>query len=461
MIKIYDTLTRQKKEFLPPGSRVRMFVCGPTVYDFSHVGHARTYVAYDTIARYLRYRGYDVFYLQNITDIDDKIIERARQKEQNPAELAQEYKEAYFEDMKKIGISSVSEYAPATQYIPEIVGQVKRLVGKGIAYLIKNDGYYFDLAKFPDYGKLSGRTTEAAEDATSRIDEGIDKKNKGDFALWKFSKPEETGWDTEFGYGRPGWHIEDTAITEKHFGSQYDLHGGARDLMFPHHEAEIAQMESVSGKRPFVNYWVHTGFLTIGGQKMSKSLHNFITIRDVLQKYTPETLRLMFLMTHYRSPIDYSEKNIKQAEAAMARIGEFIGRLQHFQDTSKNILLSDKTEAFKNISREIITALDDDFDAPRAIALLFDYIHAANQEIDDGKLPPELEVWKIFGDVLAILPPSSAKSKLPDDITALVNEREQVRGQKDFARADQLREQIQELGYTIDDTNYGPLVKKS
>ncbi|MEK7151527.1 MAG: cysteine--tRNA ligase, partial [Patescibacteria group bacterium] len=307
MIKIFNTLTRQKEEFKPTDpKKVKMFVCGPTVYDYSHIGHARTYIIYDVIARYLRSCGYDVFYLQNITDIDDKIIERAKQKQQSPSDLAQEYKEKYYEDIKKLGITSVSEYAPATQYIPEIISQVQRLIEKGIAYLIEEEGYYFDLTQFTDYGRLSGRTTEAAEDATSRIDESSKKRNKGDFVLWRLSKPEEPGWDSPFGYGRPGWHIEDTAITEKNFGPQYDIHGGAHDLIFPHHEAEIAQMESISGQKPFVKYWAHSGFLTINGQKMSKSLGNFVTIRDVLEKYPPETLRLMFLMSHYRSPVDYT-----------------------------------------------------------------------------------------------------------------------------------------------------------
>ncbi len=461
MIKIFNTLTRQKEEFKPTDpKKVKMFVCGPTVYDYSHIGHARTYIIYDVIARYLRSCGYDVFYLQNITDIDDKIIERAKQKQQSPSDLAQEYKEKYYEDIKKLGITSVSEYAPATQYIPEIISQVQRLIEKGIAYLIEEEGYYFDLTQFTDYGRLSGRTTEAAEDATSRIDESSKKRNKGDFVLWRLSKPEEPGWDSPFGYGRPGWHIEDTAITEKNFGPQYDIHGGAHDLIFPHHEAEIAQMESISGQKPFVKYWAHSGFLTINGQKMSKSLGNFVTIRDVLEKYPPETLRLMFLMSHYRSPVDYTEENLKQAEAATTRIKEFLDRLHKFESAGENLPLSDESANIKKIVQKIITALDDDFDTPKAISLLFDYIHLANREIDNRRLVPELDIWRIFGDILGILPTADSPNEIPDEVKLLTQEREEARQTKNFTRSDELREKIKNLGYELDDTSYGPLIKK-
>ncbi|MBI2669601.1 MAG: cysteine--tRNA ligase [Candidatus Yanofskybacteria bacterium] len=462
MMQIYNTLARQKEEFLSPGSKVRMFVCGPTVYDYSHIGHARTYVVFDVVAKYLRHRGYEVFYLQNITDIDDKIIERAKQKMINPADLALEYKEAYYEDMKSLGITAVSEYAPATQYIPEIVSQVKQLIEKGIAYLIEDDGYYFDLVKFPDYGKLSGRTTQSAEDAVSRIDESIKKRNRGDFALWKFSKLEEPGWNSELGYGRPGWHIEDTAMTEKHFGFQYDLHGGAQDLIFPHHEAEIAQMESISGKKPFVKYWIHPGFLTVSGQKMSKSLGNFITIRDALKKYPAEALRMMILMAYYRSPIDYSEENLRQTEAAVNRLAEFTNRLKNIE---KSLLRSStpKLELIEKIKENFEKEMDDDFNTPKAIASLFDFVREVNPLIDERKISSEdakksLEMLNEFDQILSIIPKKS--QEIPPEIQKLISERETIRQAKDFIHSDQLRDQIKNLGYEIEDTNYGPLVKK-
>lgn len=468
-IKIYNTLTRQKEEFRPhedlpaqAGKKVRMFVCGPTVYDYSHIGHARTYIAYDVIVRYLRYRGYDVFYLQNITDIDDKIIERARHKEENPADLAQEYKEAYYEDMKALGVISVSEYAPATKYIPEIISQVRRLIEKGVAYLIEDDGYYFDLTKFPEYGKLSGRTTESAEDAVSRIDESVQKRNKGDFALWKFSKPEEPGWDSDLGYGRPGWHIEDTAMTEKHFGPQYDIHGGARELIFPHHEAEIAQMESISGKSPLVKYWVHTGLLTISGQKMSKSLGNFVTIREILKKYPPEVLRFTMLSGHYRSPIDYKEENLKAAEAAVARIGEFKNRIHHY-DSNAQEPMAEQAKEIEDFYEKILESLDDDFNTPEAFGHFFELIKKINtcidNKIDISQFQSPLAVFGIFESILGVVPPTAIE--ISGEIKNLVEEREKMRENKDFADADRLRNQIQKLGYSIDDTAYGPLVKKA
>src|SRR3989338_3896037 len=282
MLKIYNTLSGKKEAVtLKKGKAVQLFVCGPTVYDYSHLGHARTYIAFDVIVKYLKEKGYKVFYLQNITDIDDKIIQRAQKKGIAAEKLAQDFEKEYLKDMKTLKVDSVTKYARATDYIKEIISQTKRLLEKGYAYQIK-DGIYYDISKFKNYGKLSGRTVQQAEDAISRIDENINKKNKGDFILWKISKPGEPKWTSPCGYGRPGWHIEDTAITEKIFGPQYDIHGGGEDLIIPHHEAEIAQMEAISGKKPLVKYWLHTSFLNVGGKKMSKSLGNFFTIRDIL-----------------------------------------------------------------------------------------------------------------------------------------------------------------------------------
>ena len=275
MLKLYSTLSRKREIFKSiKKGKVNLFVCGPTVYDYAHLGHAKTYIQFDIIVKYLRYKGYKVFYLQNITDIDDKIIKRANEEKVDWKEIVKKYKEEYLEDMKNLGVDSIDKYANATDYIPEIISQVKRLIDKGIAYKI-SDGYYFDLTKFKEYGKLAKRKTEQAEDAVSRIDENPEKRNKGDFCLWKFKKENEPFWESELGEGRPGWHIEDTAITEKELGSQYDIHGGGLDLIFPHHEAEIAQMESISGKKPLVRYWMHIGFLKTKNRKMSNSSGNF------------------------------------------------------------------------------------------------------------------------------------------------------------------------------------------
>src|SRR4030042_5837800 len=284
MLKLYNTQNRKKETFKPgKGKKINLFVWGPTVYDFSHIGHARTYISFDVIVKYLRETGFDVFYLQNITDIDDKIIERAKKTKTSPQKLAEKFKKEYLKDVKDLNITSVSKYAKATDYTKEIISQAKRLMKKGYAYQIE-DGIYYDISKFKNYGKLSGRTIIQAEDGVSRIDQAKNKKNKGDFCLWKKSKPGEPKWSSPWFEGRPGWHIEDTAITEKQFGPQYDIHGGAQDLIFPHHEAEIAQMEAISKKHPLVQYWLHTGFLRVEGQKMAKSLGNFITIRDFLKE---------------------------------------------------------------------------------------------------------------------------------------------------------------------------------
>ncbi len=461
-MQIYNTLTKQKDDFLPPGSKVRMFVCGPTVYDYIHVGNARTYTIFDMAAKYLRYRGYEVEYIQNITDIDDKIIARALNLKLDPLDYAKDYTDLFLEDVKKLGINSVSHYEPATKNIEQVIKQVKTLIEKGNAYKIENDGWYFDLKTFPEYGKLSGRTIEMAEDGVSRIDESPDKRNRGDFCLWKFSKPEEPGWDSELGYGRPGWHIEDTAITEKFFGPQYDLHGGGADLIFPHHEAEIAQQESASGLKPFVRYWMHAGLLVNKNQKMSKSLGNFMILREALKKYSPEVLRFYFLSSHYRSPLDYSEELLKQSEAATNRLVEFIIKLHELSklNINKNDSAVDK---LKTLKEKFITEMDDDFNTPSAIARLFDFVKETNTLIDMEQLSSAsaaqiVETFNNFNKVLGIIP--EKLQEIPTEIQNLVNDRADARKRKDFAGADELRKQIKNLGYEIEDTTYGPLIKK-
>ncbi|MFH1575472.1 MAG: cysteine--tRNA ligase, partial [Candidatus Nealsonbacteria bacterium] len=323
-MKLYNTLTGKKETFKPKlDKKVNLFVCGPTVYDYSHLGHARTYVAFDVMVKYLKEKGYKIFYLQNITDIDDKIIKRAEEENITTEKLTKNFEKEYLKDMKSLKINSVTKYARATDHIKEIIAQVKTLQKNGFAYQIA-DGIYYDISKFKNYGKLSKRTVSQAEDGISRIDEGKEKINKGDFCLWKFSKEGEPKWPSPWGEGRPGWHIEDTSITQKFFGAQYDIHGGGKDLMFPHHEAEIAQMEAISGKRPMVKYWIHTGFLTVNGKKMSKSLGNFITIQDFMKEHSARVLRFLMAKTHYRSPADYTEASVIQAKKELERIDEFV-----------------------------------------------------------------------------------------------------------------------------------------
>ncbi|OHA11622.1 MAG: cysteine--tRNA ligase, partial [Candidatus Sungbacteria bacterium RIFCSPLOWO2_02_FULL_47_9] len=292
MIRIYNTLTNKKEDFEPANDkRVNFFVCGPTVYDSSHIGHARTYISFDVIVKYLRYAGYEVFYLQNITDVDDKIIARAHETEEDPLFLSRHFAKEYFEDMQELKITSPSKYASASEFIPQIIKQIETLVKKGVAYSTPS-GVYYDITKFPEYGKLSHQNQSTLLKAV-RIEEDPNKQNDFDFVLWKAKKPGEPFWQSPWGEGRPGWHIEDTAISEYFFGPQYDVHGGGIDLKFPHHESEIAQQEAASDKVPFVKYWLHTGHLQVEKQKMSKSLKNFITIRDILKKHSSEAFRLL------------------------------------------------------------------------------------------------------------------------------------------------------------------------
>ena len=447
MLKVYSTLARKKEIFKPiNGKKVNLFVCGPTTYDYAHVGHAKTYIQFDIIVKYLMYLGYDVFYLQNITDIDDKIIQRAKEQKTTPLKLARKYEKEYRQDMKSINVDSVSKYARATYYIKEIESQVTRLIKKGIAYKI-SDGYYFDLKKFKDYGKLAKRTNEEAEDAVSRIDENIEKRNKGDFCLWKFHKKGEPYWKSDLQEGRPGWHIEDTAITEKEFGPQYDIHGGAVDLIFPHHEAEIAQMESISGKKPLVKYWIHTAFLTIDKEKMSKSKKNFITIREALKKYDGKVIRYFFATNHYRTPINFSYDILEQSKNALERLNDFTFNLKGSKEEDE-LALIEKTR------KEFLKAMDDDFNTPQAFAVIFNFMKEVNKKTGGKKsYNLMLELDKIF-NVLTI-----KKFSVPEKVNQLVKKREEARRNRDYNEADRIREEIKELGYTLEDSPEGPKLK--
>lgn len=428
-LKIYNTLSRKIEEFVPiDGNKVNLFVCGPTVYDFAHIGNAKTYTQFDFIVRYLRFRGYDVLYLQNITNIDDKIIKRAAERGISWDKLASEYEEKYYEEMKSLHNISVTKYARATDYIEQIVKQVKTLEEKGFAYKT-TDGIYYNISKFKDYGKLSGRTEADRDAGVSRIDESLDKKNKNDFCLWKFSP----FWKTELGEGRPGWHIEDTAITESFFGPQYDIHGGAVDLIFPHHEAEIAQMEAASGKIPLVHYWIHCAFLNLNSSKMSKSRGNFIIAREAVEKYGYRLLRFFFISNHYRTTLDFNEDVLIQAKGALDRLDEFVSKIDINMEYNVEEL---KTEVIKN--------LDNDFDTPRAMATIFDFIR--NNQGKAGK-----NTYAFFQELNSIFDFFEFNKETPEEIKMLLKEREKLRGEKKFAEADKIREEIEKHGYDVKD----------
>ncbi len=464
MLKLYNTLSRKKEIFKPfKKGKVNMFVCGITSYDFPHIGHSRTYIVFDAFGKYLKQKGFNVFYLQNITDMDDKIIIRAKEKKITPRKLALLFEKEYLKDMKALKIDSVTKYARATNHIEEIISQVKRLLDKGFAYQIK-DGVYYDILKFKNYGKLSGRTVLQAEDAVSRIDETKSKRNKGDFCLWKLSKKGEPKWKSPFGDGRPGWHIEDTAITEKFFGLQYDIHGGARDLIFPHHEAEIAQIEAISGKSPMVNYWLHTGFLTVKGKKMAKSLGNFITIKDFLKDYSFRVLRLFVLKSHYRSPINYNEKLISQTKKELERIDEFIGKLR--EQRTKNKEQKTKTNNLTlKAQKDFEKAMDDDFNTPKAVAVIFELINKGNSLINKNLLSQTdtrdiLKFLQKVDKVFCFISWSKKKEKIPKEILKLANKREKYRQQRKWEKADEVRKEIEKLGCKIEDTEKGPKLKR-
>ena len=465
-IRIFDTLSESQKPL--NRKKIKLFVCGPTVYGNIHIGNARTYLVFDMFARYLRSMGVDVFYLQNITDIDDKIIAQAVIEKSDAKTTAAKYQKIYLKDIKSLGISSVTRYAPATKYIPEIVKQIKTLVRKGNVYKIDGDGYYFDVTTFPEYGKLARRTLAQAEDGVSRIDESVLKRHKADFCVWKLSRNadsrglnadkrgnNEPSWNTKLGRGRPGWHIEDTAITEHFFGPQYDIHGGGVDIKFPHHEAEIAQQESASGKKPFVKIWMHVGALTVNGKKMSKSLRNFITLENFLKKYPADVLRMMVLSHHYRSPMDYTEKSAEEAEANLNSIKMFLAKIGMAMKRADKIK---KAARGFDLTKSFGEKLSNDFNTPEALAVVFDAINRTNkmmQVLDKKSLKETADSIKKNLGLLGI---SLKLPEIPQKIRKMANEREKLRSNKQFAKSDALRKRIEGLGYTIEDTPHGQLI---
>lgn len=446
-IKVYSTLSKTVEDLKPmEAGKIKFFVCGPTVYDFPHLGHAKTYTQFDFIVKYLRWTGFEVFYLQNITDIDDKIIQRAADRKIVWRQLADEFEKIYTDDMAALRNTAVTKYARATDYIESIVSQVQRMLEKGLAYRTPDNSIYFEIAKFKDYGKLSGRTELKENDGVSRIDNSDQKRGWNDFCLWKASKDGEPSWETAIGNGRPGWHIEDTAITETEFGPQYDIHGGAIDLIFPHHEAEITQMESISGLVPFVRYWLHTGFLNINSQKMSKSLGNFKTIRDLLKIYDYRTLRFFFISNHYRVAMDFSDAALEQAKNSLGRIDEFIFNKvdANFDDLIDEAAVEDAKSKFHE-------ALSNDFNTPQAFAVLFEFIRAQNAKEKSGRRTFEfLNQINSFVDFMKF-----DQAKVSEFVAIMITERDAARAAKDFAKSDEIRDRLLSMGIKIYDTKEG------
>ena len=454
-MKIYNTMTGQKEEFAPIGDTVKMYVCGVTPYDNSHFGHAMSYVFFDTIRRYLKYRGFTVKYVQNVTDIDDKIINRARQRSITPAELATKYSQSFFSDMEALNILKADVNPRATEEVPKIVEVISGLIDKSYAYKTPDGSVYFRVTKKQDYGKLSHRTLDMMQ-AGARIEVGEQKEHPMDFALWKASKQGEPFWDSPWGQGRPGWHIECTAMSIKYLGEQIDIHGGGQDLVFPHHENEIAQSESFTGKKPFVKYWMHNGFLQIGEEKMSKSLGNMLTIKDALSKYSADALRVFILSGQYRSPLSYSEEGLEGAEKGSERLSRTVNR----DDSAASSANSFDPEPYR---KQFIESMDDDFNTAQGLSILFDLARAINQAADSGISVSEGRklLRELAGEVMGLRLTSSqtvaGTVEATPFIDLLIKTRFNLRQAKQYQLADEIRIKLGELGIILEDTPKGTI----
>ncbi|HEC77112.1 MAG TPA: cysteine--tRNA ligase [Thermoplasmatales archaeon] len=479
MLKVYNTLTRKKEPFIPvEEGKVKMYVCGMTTYSDAHIGHARTYVAFDIIRRYLEYKGYDVFYIQNITDIDDKIIKSANEAGMDALEYSSYYAKRCLDDMKNLGIKPANLYPKATEHIEDMIELVKELVNKKYAYVANGD-VYFSVEKFSDYGKLSRQNMKQIK-AGARVEVGEKKRRAEDFALWKSAKPGEPFWESPWGNGRPGWHIECSVMSSKYLGIPFDIHGGGQDLIFPHHENEIAQAESAYGKR-FVNYWIHSGMLKVNGEKMSKSLGNIINIRDALKKWDAEAIRFFFASYHYRSPADFNENAIKNSENALKRIYITKEKLEEYAGDDERVLIEELNEKEREYLNEIEnfcikfeSAMDDDFNTPKAIETLFDFIKKTNKFLMEEEKPNEklckyaLNEFLKISNVLTLLQGKEKKmnveaiNKLAEKygvkkekaekiIEKILEMRRKARNEKNYELADEIREDLRKAGIEIED----------
>ncbi|MEM2429723.1 MAG: cysteine--tRNA ligase [Nitrososphaerales archaeon] len=458
-LKLYNTLTRSKEEFKPLNPPlVRIYTCGPTVYQRPHIGNLRSFIAWDILRRYLKYKGYQVYLCQNITDVDDKTIKGAREEGVSLREYTERYIKAFFEDLDKLRIERAEVYPRATEHINDMVQLVKKLIEKGYAY--KSEGsIYYDVSKFKDYGKLSGIKFDESKTVSRMKKDEYSKDEVRDFALWK-GWDEEDGnvyWDTELGRGRPGWHIECSAMSMKYLGESFDIHAGGVDLIFPHHENEIAQSEAVTGKQ-LARFWLHCEHLIVRGQKMSKSLGNYYTLQDLLDKgYNPLGVRYLLFSTHYRAQLNFTEESLKQAEKNVERINEFMRRIktiypngEHNDELHKVVLEAEK---------KFEEAMDDDLNMPLALSVIFDLIRRVNRAIDEGKISQSnlnevKELMMKFNTILDIME-EKKEEELPQELLRLIELREEARRKKDWETADRLRNQLLEKGIILEDTPQG------
>jgi cysteinyl-tRNA synthetase len=477
VLRVFNTMSGKLEVFKSlKENQVSLYVCGPTVYDWAHLGHARTYLAFDVIVRWLEFKGYSVFYIQNITDVghlttdtaEDKISKRAIERKIEPMELVEFYIREYFKDLDALGVKRPDISPRATGHLLEIIVAIQELIQKDYAYEVKGN-VFFDVTKLNDYGKLSKIKPEAMLEG-SRFEVHEDKRNARDFALWKRAEPETVlKWWSPWGIGFPGWHIECAIMGLKYLGSQFDIHGGARDLIFPHHENEIAQSEAITGKKPFVQYWLHTGFLKINGEKMAKSLGNYITIRDALKKYSAEAIRFFVMSTHYRNEIDFTDERLKGAESSLGRLYNSLESIEDAKKTSTNRKPTDAEQKFKqaieNLNEEFVMAMDEDFNTPQALAALFEMSKEINRFLDEKKqvnteiLETVFESFSELGKALGLFQQEKSQDldeKIVNDLVQLLFDlREELRKKKEYCLSDKIRTRMEDLGLLIEDTVEG------
>ena len=477
-IRVFNTLGKRYEIFETiEAGRVRMYVCGPTVQDVAHLGHARTYIAFDAIIRFLEYRGYKVFYVRNITDVghireetgEDRVIEGARREKLQPMELVDKYMFSFFQDMDALGIRRPNIQPRASMHILDMIEVIKGLIEKGHAYVVDGN-VYFDVSTFPDYGKLSGIKYE--ELIKHRIEPDPRKRNPADFALWKKAeKGYLLKWNSPWGEGFPGWHIECCVMAMKYLGEQIDIHGGGQELILPHHENEIAQAEAYTGKKPFARYWLHTGYLTINGEKMSKSLGNFISIKDALKKYEADVIRLFILSAHYRSQIDYNESSLRQAQLNLARIRETLDQLYENISEVEGAVEKRETQEIKDARSRFIEAMENDFNTPRALAEIYGLVRSANAFLARGVRREDVGVLKAYYDTILELSsslgllqdykPSRLKLEAEAEriLRILLEVREELRRRKTYDLSDRIREKLAEIGVIVEDTSQGQRIR--
>ena len=460
MIKVYNTLNKKKEEFIPltPGE-VKMYVCGPTVYNFFHIGNGRTFIVFDTIRRYFEYRGFKVDFVQNFTDIDDKMIKKANEEGTTVKKIGDTYIKEYYQDADALNIERATVNPRATEFIGEIIKFVKGLVDKGYAYEVDGD-VYFSTKKFEGYGKLSGQNIEDLQSG-ARISVDERKKDPMDFAIWKAQKPGEPAWNSPWGMGRPGWHIECSCMAKKLLGETIDIHAGGSDLKFPHHENEIAQSEALTGE-PFARYWLHSAFVNVNNEKMSKSLNNFFTAREILERYDADVIRFLMLSAHYRQQLNFSEDLLESAKASVERIYNAIGNLENLIDEVSREEMNEEEKAYleslNKYKEKYIEKMDDDFNTADAITAIFDLIKDTNTNItiDSSKelAQKALELIRELGAPLGMFQ-KSTKGNLEEEIEALIGKRQQARKDRDFTLADKIRDELKDRGIVLEDTPQG------